>query len=193
MLKTNYHDFYSKYPKISLKFSTADTDDMFKILDHNEADFIFTLDSHVYHRDYVIAKEESANMRFVTSTKSKFAKRKNVKIEDIINEPFILTEKAMGYRHSFDKALSKKSLQINPILEIGRTDLITEMLEGNSAISFLPEFITEKKVKEGKLSYIDVCNFDVDIWKQLIYHKNKWMSKSLKTFIDYVKKEEFSN
>jgi len=27
----------------------------------------------------------------------------------------------------------------------------------------------------------------------LIYHKNKWLSKSMKTFIEYIKIHEFSN
>ena len=33
----------------------------------------------------------------------------------------------------------------------------------------------------------------IDIWKQLIYHKNKWLSKSLKRIIEYIKSHEFSN
>lgn len=45
----------------------------------------------------------------------------------------------------------------------------------------------------GQLCYLDIRDLNIDIWKQLIYHKNKWISKSLKTFIDYVIKEEFSD
>ena len=58
-------------------------------------------------------------------------------------------------------------------------------------ISFLPDCVTKELVESGELCYLDVCDIKVDIWKQLIYHKNKWMSKSLKVFIEYVKKNEF--
>ncbi len=191
MLKENYMDFYSCYPKISLKFSTADTDDMFRILNHNEADVIFTLDSHVYHQDYVIAKEEQISTHFVTSASSPLAKRKNLSIHDITEYPFILTEKKVGYRRVFDEMLAKMSLEIQPVLEIGRTDLITKSLEKTSAISFLPDFVTEQKVAEGTLVYLDIADFQIDIWKQLIYHKNKWMSKHFNAFIEYVKRMEF--
>ena len=34
---------------------------------------------------------------------------------------------------------------------------------------------------------------NIEIWKQLIYHKNKWMSKSLKTVIEYIKALEFAD
>ena len=84
-------------------------------------------------------------------------------------------------------------MEITPILEIGRTDIITSLIAQGDMISFLPDFVTEKMVKSGKLCYLDVCDINIEIWKQLIYHKNKWMSKSLKTLIDYIVENEFSS
>jgi hypothetical protein len=59
-------------------------------------------------------------------------------------------------------------------------------------ISFLPDFVTKPLVDSGALCYLDICDMHIEIWKQLIYHKNKWMSKSLKTTIEYIKENEFS-
>ena len=193
MIYDNYIDFHSKHPGISIKFTTADTSVMFDMLDRNEADAIITLDSHSYRKDYVIAKEELLPMHFVINSKSRFVGKRNLCIKDIINEPFILTEYGQGYRRVFDKELAKKSLEITPVLEIGRTDIITNILTKSNMISYLPDFVTKDLVAEGKLSYLDVCDVKVDIWKQLIYHKNKWISKSLKTVIEYIKSHEFSN
>ena len=192
MINRSYIDFHKKYPDISVKFTTADTSVMFDMLDHNEADVIITLDSHSYHKDYIIAKEEPLSMHFVANAYSKFAESRSLSINDIANEPFILTEYGQGYRKVFDKELAKKSLEITPILEIGRTDMITSLIAQGNMISFLPDFVTSDLIKSGDLCYLDVCDMDVEIWKQLIYHKNKWMSKALKTFIEYVKENEFS-
>lgn len=193
MLTQNYIDFYNRYPKISLKFSTADTDDMFRILNHNEADLIFTLDSHVYDQDYIIAKEERISTHFVTNAQSPLASKRKLSVYDILEYPFILTEKKMGYRRVFDEMLAKLSVEIQPVLEIGRTDLITTSLEKSIAISFLPDFVTEEKVAEGKLAYLDINDFEIDIWKQLIYHRNKWISRHFDAFLQYVKEKEFNN
>lgn len=100
----------------------------------------------------------------------------------------------MGYRRIFDKELAKKSIEIVPVLEVGRTDIITRLLEENpDCISYLPYFAAEKKVKNGTLVYLDVCDVETDIWKQLIYHKNKWVSNCLYAFLEYVKAHEFRN
>ena len=192
MIYSRYIDFHSKYPNISIKFTTADTSAMFDMLDHNEADAIITLDSHSYCKDYIIAKEELLSMHFVASSKSKFAGKKNIKMKDIVNEPFVLTEYGQGYRRVFDKELAKKSLDITPVLEIGRTDIITHIISKSNMISYLPDFVTKDLIESGELCYLDVSDMQIDIWKQLIYHKNKWMSKSLKTVIEYIKSHEFS-
>ena len=191
MIYSRYIDFHNKYPNISIKFTTADTSVMFDMLDHNEADAIITLDSHSYRKDYIIAKEELLSMHFVANPKSKFAGKKNIKMQDIVNEPFVLTEYGQGYRRVFDKELAKKSLEITPVLEIGRTDIITHIISESDMISFLPDFVTREAIESGALCYLDVCDMKIDIWKQLIYHKNKWMSKTLKSIIEYIKSHEF--
>ena len=193
MINSHYIDFHTKYPSISVRFTTGDSAVMLHMLDHNEADVILTLDHHLYNKDYVIAKEEQLPMHFVASSSSKFAGTEGLSIRDIINEPFILTEYGQGYRRVFDRELAKKSLEITPVLEIGRTDIITSLIAQSNMISFLPDFVTKSLIESGELCYLDVCDVNIDIWKQLIYHKNKWISKSLKAFIDYVKAAEFSN
>ena len=193
MVNGHYFDFHSRYPLISVRFSTADTSAMFDMLDRNEADLIITLDCHSYHKDYVIAKEEKLPIHFVTNSNSKFAGQKGLSIRDIANEPFVLTEYGQGYRRAFDSELVRRSIDITPVLEIGRTDMITSVLAKSNMISFLPDFVTKPLVDAGVLCYLDICDMNIEIWKQLIYHKNKWISKSLKALIEYIKAQEFSN
>lgn len=193
IINASYIDFHNRYPNISIKFTTADTFVMFDMLDHNEADIIITLDNHSYNKDYVIAKEERLSMHFVANPKSKFSSKKDLSINDIINEPFILTEYGQGYRRVLDKELAKRSLEITPILEIGRTDMITSLIAKGDMISFLPDFITKKYIDSGELCYLDIKDMNMEIWKQLIYHKNKWMSKALRTLINYIIENEFSH
>lgn len=193
MIQQHYIDFHNKYPDISIRFTTGDSGVMLDMLDHNEADIIITLDSHLYNKDYVIAKEQQLPMHFVANSKSRFANKKNISIKDLVNEPFILTERGQGYRRVFDRELAKRSLEISPVLEIGRTDIITSLLTKTDMISYLPDFVTKPLIESGELCYLNITDINIDIWKQLIYHKNKWVSKSMKTFIDYVKEKEFSN
>lgn len=191
MMTKNYTRFHKAHPNISLKFTTADTEYMKNQLDHNMADLMLTLDEHIYRRDYVIAKEEPIKMCFVTGKSSPYANIGSATLKELSGLPFILTESNAGYRRALDDALSEKSLEISPILELGRTDVIIDVLKAGIGVSFLPEFVVKRDYDAGKLVYIEATDVKLDIWKQLIYHKNKWLSKSLKALIEFIKENEF--
>lgn len=193
MIFNNYMDFHRKYPGISLKFTSLDTQDMFRMLDRNEADIMLTMDIHAYQSDYIIAKEQRVGIHFVTGADSPYATDKPLTIEQIVAMPFIATEKNTGYRRPLDELLAKKSIELNPILELERTDIIASVLEAGAGVAFLPDFATEKKVREGKLVYLNVVDASFEIWKQLLYHKNKWISRPLSALIEYIKENEFDN
>ncbi|MBQ2989066.1 MAG: LysR family transcriptional regulator [Clostridia bacterium] len=191
MILRNYSDFYRKYPAISLKFIPADTDAMFSILDSNEADLMLTLDRHVYHQDYVIVKEEPVYVHFVTGAHSPYATKKILSLSEIAALPMILTEAGVGYRRILEELTGRENIPLQPIMEIGRTDIIVAMLESGIGVSFLPDFVTKKKIEEGKLVYLEARGVQAQVWKQLIYHKNKWVTKSMQALIDYISENEF--
>ena len=47
--------------------------------------------------------------------------------------------------------------------------------------------------EEGRLVYLGVTDVKMDIWKPLIYHRNKWLSNGLCTLIEYIKENEFGD
>lgn len=191
MINTNYADFHRRYPGIALKFTNTDTDTMIRMLSQNEADLIVTLDRHVYESEYIIAKEEPVQMHFVTGADSPYARAGELSVRDLLDSPFILTEKRIAYRRSLEEALAKESLEIAPVLELGRTDIIMNLLEEGIGISFLPEFVTRERVEAGRLCYLKVTDVRVEVWKQLIYHRNKWITKSFSALVEYIKENEF--
>jgi DNA-binding transcriptional LysR family regulator len=191
MVKKNYPDFHRRYPHIALQFTNTDTETMTAMLDHNEADLMITLDSHTYRKDYVTVKEEPVAMHFVTGATSPYATAKPLDLHDLIEAPFLLTEGGVGYRKALEEVFAKKSIPLQPILEIGRTDIIADLLTQGLGVSFLPDFVTRKGRERGDLIYLNVPNVSVDIWKQLLHHKNKWISPGLAALIEYVKENEF--
>lgn len=190
MLGENYAPFYKEHKKITLKVVEAGTIEMLRMVDHNEADMILTLDSHIYNTDYIIAKEERVGVHFITSPYNKIPQR--VKIRDIINYPFILTEKGMSYTRLFEEQLAKMSLEVKPVLETGNTDIICEIIKQGIGIGLLPDYVTKEKVERGEIRYIEVEDIDIEVWKQLLYHKNKWVSKEMEAVMEYCKKREFA-
>lgn len=186
LIQTRFVEFQQMYPHISINVKTAGTDELFRLLDHNEVDIVCTLDSHVYSTNYVIASEESVGVHFVCSVDNPLADKRKVKVEDLLQYPVFLTEKGMSYRRILDEKLAQKSMEVHPTLEIGSPHLICKLIEQNAGISFLPDFVTDEAVKSGRIVHLHVKDFEVEVWKQLLYHRDKWMSPQMQVTLDYL-------
>ena len=128
--------------------------------------------------------EQKEEVHFVCAADHPLAQKKGIDIRELLEERFILTEKGMSYRRMMDERMARASLEIRPILEMGSTDQICRLVGENHGISFLPDFVTERDVQAGRIVRMDVPGFEVDLWKQLVYHRDKWMSKPLKAVLN---------
>lgn len=191
MLQEGFGEFRDRYPGISLKIITAGTEEMFRLLNQNEADAVLTLDNHIFHAEYVIAREERSGVHFVADSENPLCEREELFPEDLAGQPFLLTEKGMSYRRLMDEKFAELSMEILPVLEIGSADLICSLVEQGAGISFLPDYVTEEKVRAGRLRYLPVKNFEIEIWKQLLYHRDKWVTPQLESALAYLSEREF--
>lgn len=182
----HFQKFRQKYPKVLLQIFTGDTGQLLSFLDHNEADLILTMDDHLYNPNYVIVDEESIDVHFVASPQNLLARKDAVTIEELLQQPFLLTEKGMSYRRLLDERLARSSLEIQPVLETGRADLICSLVQENAGVGFLPDYVTEKSVREGRLVRLRVPDFQVVVWKQMLYRREKWVSLQMRAMIDHM-------
>ena len=173
-------------PNIRLKLTAAGTGDLFRLLDHNEVDLVCTLDNHIYNTNYVIAAEERVGVHFVVSATHPLAKKKQLTKDDLLHEDFLLTEHGMSYRRLLDEWMARDSLQIQPVLESGSADLLCLLVEQGVGISFLPDYATAQAVRKGTVVRLDAEDFSPELWVQLLYHRNKWVSRSMRAVLDHL-------
>ncbi len=186
LLKKGFSDFRKAYPNISIRLTSAGTSALLGLLDHNEADIVCTLDSHTYDTNYVIASEEKIGVHFVVSSQNLLARSSHLTKEDLLSQDFLLTEKGMSYRRLLDEWLAKDSLEIQPVLENGSADVICKLVEDGIGMSFLPDYVTEEAVRRGTIVRLNVEGFAPELWKQLLYHRDKWLSLPMESVIEYL-------
>ena len=177
--------FRKTYPGIHLKIITAGTEDMFRLLNQNEVDLVLTLDNHIYHTEYVIVHEEKIPVQFIAAASHPLFQHKHLTVKELLNQPFFLTEKGMSYRRMLDEALAVRSMELTPVLETGNTEHICHLVAQEIGLSFLPESALGDAVQSGSLSYLPVEDISIAVWKQLIYHRDTWVSPAMEAVIEY--------
>lgn len=191
LFPNHFQTFRRNHPGITMKIIAAGTSEMFDMIDRNRVDAILTLDSHIYDANYIIVQEEQVDTHFVAASSNPITDGTPVSLEALVKMPFILTEKGMSYRRLLDEQLAQRSMEITPILEIGNTSLICQLLQQDQVVSFLPDFVTREAVEKDLLRYVNVPDLNVVIWKQLLHHRNKWISPQIESVLQYCIEKEF--
>lgn len=186
-------DFCRKYPNVNVTVQSANTDEFFRALTQNDADLGYHLDHQIYRPDCVIPLSERVPIVFAASSDHPLSGKEIVTLEECTKYPFILTEKGMSYRSQLDNQLSRLGYAIEPFLEIGNTDVIAKLLPDSNWISFLPEFVIHDALEAGKIVRLNVPEINVDLYRQLIYHKGKWITPAMQAMIDLLCSPEYSN
>lgn len=175
--------FRDHYPKVPVKITTGSPKELIGMMERNQLDLIYFLDRSRYSSSWNKELEVREPIVFVASPESRLAGTRGLTVEELLEEPFFLTEKNENYRRELDQFLESKNKGLTPVLEISNTEFIIQSLRRNRGISYLPYFAVEERIREGTLAVLDVTDFRAVMYRQLFYHKNKWKSPEMEEFI----------
>lgn len=198
------------YPDIEVVIRSGTTNELVEMAKTNELDLVFTFDKKMYNPEWVCIAEKTEEVCFVTGNHQKNqeilvqeipaeerrpdnswkqegpSEQEYIGIEQLVEEPFILTEMGAAYQYELEQLLAERELRIDPILEIGNTETIIQLVKKGMGVSFLPKFTVEKELKKGKIKQIQTDLPEVRMHCQLLYHKNKHLTPQMKVLIGLV-------
>lgn len=177
-------DYVSRhYPQLHLTITIDSPSVLLEAMNHNKVDLVYVLDKPLYDTKWVKVFQKRENIVFVASRDSPLAARRDIPLEEIIRQPFFLTEKADNYRASLDQHLAARQLALDPLLEVSDTGFILDMVQRNLGLSFLPQYVVENSIYRDRLQVLSVENFRMYMYRQLFYHKDKWLTQAMKLFL----------
>ena len=180
-LLTEYH---KRHPEVNISIRTDSPDQLLEQINSNQLDLVYFMDKRVYDVKWEKVLEEPEDIVFAATPDHPLAQRDEpLELDEILSYPFVLTEKDASYRLLLEQYLAAMGKHLDPYLEIGNTDFILQFLRQNTGVTFLPHFTVERSVKEGYLRILPVKRFAIRTWRQLLYHKDKWVTREMAEFI----------
>ena len=177
-------DFVSRhYPQLHITITIDSPSVLLDAMNHNKVDLVYVLDKPLYDTKWVKVFQRRESIVFVSSIDSLLAARKHIPLEEVIRQPFFLTDKADNYRLSLDQHLAARQLALDPLLEVSDTGFILDMVQRNLGLSFLPQYVVENSIYRDQLQVLDVKDFRMHMYRQLFYHKDKWLTQAMKLFL----------
>lgn len=181
-------EFCRRCPRVEFSTCTDMVTGLFDMVRQNDIDVLYFLDRRTNFPEWVKVAERRERALFVTSPANPLAKERHISVERLLMEPLLLTEKGVSYRYAMEQELAAAGQEIRPVLETGNTDILTQMLLKNMGVSFLPEFVVRNYLADGRLAALDTVCPEIEMWSQLVYHRNKLVTPQMEIFLDLMKK-----
>ncbi len=183
--------FHKQYPKVEIVVHTSKKDELINKIHDNTIDLFLTLEQKSLfpnlHRT-LLSKEP---IIFIAPIQNDYIKGNKIDLESISKIPFVLTEKGESYRYELERLVSQKDIKLHSQLEIGNTETIVHLVEAGIGISYLPYFSAKNAIQKGKIMEGKNDFLSTEMWIQMFYHKNKWISPQLEALISVI--ENFFN
>lgn len=87
------------------------------------------------------------------------------------------------YRTMFDWSFEKEGIDSITYLEFQSAEAIKQCAISGIGIAFLPEIVTKAEAERGELVALPWQIPDLHVYTQMLWHKDKWLSPILLSFI----------
>lgn len=184
---TLIQSYHKAYPKVHIEIESASPARLLELLAQNKVDLVYLLDQPICDTSICKVLEEKEEVVFVCASSYMLAHQINVSLEKLCTQTWLLTEEDASYRCELTKFLAKQDCSITPLLSAGNTDLIISLVKQGLGISFLPKSVIQHYLDTQELATFNVSQGCFDIYRQLLYHKNKWLTSPMQAMISMIK------
>ena len=179
--------FHRRFPHVLANIHGDSVSRLREMLVKNELDLIYTLDDQLLDTQFIKVFEAEEDIVIVTNTENPLCRRQDVKLADLIGQPFVLMNRNNAYRDQFDRELARQGLSVEPFCELESDVLALRLIwENPEYLSVLPRYTVQKSIHEEHLAVVSVQGCEMRQYRQLLYHKNKVLTPQIQGMLDTI-------
>lgn len=176
-------EYRKLYPDVDISIKFGNCASFRTMLRDNIIDIAFSLGKKIDSEEYIPYVEIKEEMVLLSNAEHQLINKEKVYPSDLENEMLILTEMGCSYRAAFETSLRNNKIKPNIVLETGSVQAIKQFTMSGLGISLLPKVAVEQELEEGKLVKLNYYGPELNIYSQVLYHKDKWISPAMKEFM----------
>jgi len=122
----------------------------------------------------------------------KWAATGHVRLEELIQEPFIMREPGSGTRKSIEQVLDRSGHwfgHLNVVAEMGSTEAVRQAIKARMGVSILSERAVDDELAAGSLKKIGIKGMSFQRAFYLIVHKHRTQSPLCHAFVKFLKEK----
>jgi len=193
LLPSVISDFRKTHPKIKVHLFVANMQRVIELLNAGNIN-LGLVEGDVKRQKMVVEKLISDELLLIVPVHHPWAKRKEVSVAELIDEPFILREAGSGTRQTIEKFLVRHGITLQNMkvsMVLGSTQAIKEAVENGLGVSIISRWSARKELRFGTLHTLNFKEEKMVRNFSLITYRNSVSSHAIEEFLSYLKSYPF--
>ncbi len=180
--------FCKRYPGIDISLQVTNHQRLQESMASNE-DELYIISQTPSQPDLTVHPFLENPLVVIAPTSHPLARKKNIPIEALNNEPFIMRESGSGTRKAVEKLFTEKDIKVKVRLELGSNEAIKQAIAGGLGISVLSQHTIISEGTTGEFAILDVQGFPIERHWYVANLAGKQLSVVAETFLQFLLEE----
>ncbi|MGB3296811.1 MAG: LysR substrate-binding domain-containing protein [Phormidesmis sp.] len=180
--------FCKRYPGIDISLKVTNHQQIQKSMSDNEDD-LYIISQTPSQPDLDVHPFLENPLVVLAPTSHPLARKKNIPIEMLNDEPFIMRESGSGTRTAVEELFAKRNINVKVRLELGSNEAIKQAIAGGLGISVLSQHTIISEGTTGEFAILDVQGFPIERHWYVASLAGKQVSVVAQTFLKFLLEE----
>jgi len=181
-------EFCRRHPKVKVSFKVTNRKGLLQNLEDNEADLLLMgqpPDSQDLHAEAFLTNP----LVIIAPASHPFAEKKDIALNSLANETFIMREMGSGTRNSVEKFLTERGFHLKVNMEMNTNGAIKQGVEEGLGLGIVSIHTLERELESKRLVILDVDSFPIIRQWFIVHRSGKRLSAVATEFAHFVKTE----
>lgn len=179
-------EYHRQYPEINIKVTNKTTYESLRLLRNGSVDVCFINLPIAEDEDLEVTPCIEIQDILVGGEKYRKLSKSGIKLKDLPQYPLLMLEDLSNSRRYIDRYAEENGVVLNPILELGSSDLLISFAEINLGLTYVIQEFTRKELQERRLYEIPVEPPAPKRSIGMVRLKNMVMPHALQGFLDLI-------
>jgi DNA-binding transcriptional LysR family regulator len=180
--------FCSKYPEVDISLEILNRDGVIRRVEDNSDD-LYVMSRPPMHIDLEDQILMPNPLCMIACKDHPLASKKNLRLQDLKHERFILRELGSGTRMSVDIHFKQKKFTPSLLLELGNNEAIKKAVASRLGVAVISIHALDQFDYDNEISVLKLQDFPINSQWHLVYLRGKQLSPIARAFHEHVLSE----
>jgi DNA-binding transcriptional LysR family regulator len=181
--------FQSSFPKIGFDIGTCAYDVLVYELKTGITDVAFLLAESIPYAELEAELLGIEPLVVISSPDHPLTKQSTMDLRDLIGQSILLPKHDCSYKMVFEQILKEEKVDPVVFLELNSIEAIKQCVLKGIGVAMIPMMAIKQEITQKRLTILPWPQEKLETGILMIWHKGKWLSPALQSFMDTVRAE----